>query len=149
MTMSTDVIRNGRRLRATPLPVKFLDGDAKEKNRLNNKLRLAPEWVLLPGTKISIAPHGCPEPRQVLHAVEVASQISAFVITSESRVREVVEWRHAACVVMRQMFPKFGYPRMGKLFHRDHTSVLHAVQKHEGRPSVLAAKIEAIKAVLA
>jgi hypothetical protein len=143
MTMSTEIIREGRRLKSIPLPSVYV-----KKSFLLRADEYQPKWVLLPGTKIKLAPHGKPSAKAVVNAAEVASQISAEVLISKSRIAEVVAWRTAAYLAIREVVPHISGACAARYFNRDHSSMVHARQKHEANPARLASKIAAIKGVL-
>ena len=143
MTLAADVIRDGRRLKPMPIPVSCFST-----TKIRHRHRYEAEWVLVPGTKIALAPHGAPMARQIILAAEVASQIGARVIVGKSRVPAIVEWRTAAYLVIRELMPKTSGAKAARHINRDHSTMVHATQKHLANPDRLAGKIAAIKAVL-
>lgn len=54
-------------------------------------------------------------------------------IMSSRRSAKVVACRAAAMVAVARARPDYSYPRLGELFGRDHTTIMHAVQKFGGR----------------
>jgi hypothetical protein len=143
--LSTDVIRNGRKLVATPLPLSCFK---KDRRKRPTHLRLEPKWVLVPNTKLKLAPHGVVEPKQVILAAEVASQISHEILVGKSRVKPVVHWRWATYLALLDMVPSMSRCRAAYCLHRDHTTMLHAEAMYEAQPELLDEKIAAIKEVL-
>lgn len=54
-------------------------------------------------------------------------------ILGQSRVRGIVEVRQLAMHTVKQLRPDLSINRIGVLFNRDHTTVLHAIAKIETR----------------
>lgn len=54
-------------------------------------------------------------------------------IISDSRKHPVVQVRHAAILAVIEAFPALSFPKVGHLFRRDHTSIIHVVRK-AGQP---------------
>lgn len=50
-------------------------------------------------------------------------------IIAPNQSRAVVEVRHGAMLRVRALFPALSYPQIGRIFQRDHTTVLSAVRK--------------------
>lgn len=50
-------------------------------------------------------------------------------VTGRRRSKMIVEARHACFVAVFKERPDLSYPSIGKIFDRDHTSVMHAVHK--------------------
>lgn len=50
-------------------------------------------------------------------------------IISDSRKHPVVQVRHAAILAVIEAFPALSFPKVGHLFRRDHTSIIHVVRK--------------------
>lgn len=142
--LSTDVIQNGRKLVATPLPV-----DHWKAFKRNPRItRLEPLWVLVPNTKLKLAPNGVVEPKQVILAAEVASQISHKILTGKSRVRAVVAWRWATYFALLELIPTMSGKRAAQILCRDHTTMLHARDARLSKPELFEHMIVAIKEVL-
>lgn len=112
-------------------------------------LAMEPELIPAPGLKVKLAPHGVLEIPQFFLAVEVASQISRKHILGDARPRRLVQWRHAAYLVLREVMPRASQQRCAHIMHRDHSTMLHAERKHAADPTLLADKIKAIKEVFA
>ena len=51
-------------------------------------------------------------------------------VAGRRRSRIIVEARHACFVAVFKERPDLSYPSIAKIFNRDHTSIIHAVQKH-------------------
>ncbi len=54
-------------------------------------------------------------------------------IISDSRRHPLVQVRHAAVLAVIEAFPALSFPKVGHLFRRDHTSIIHVVRK-AGQP---------------
>jgi chromosomal replication initiator protein len=52
-------------------------------------------------------------------------------IISARRTRDFIEPRHACFVAVYTRRPDLSLPQIGKIFDRDHTTILSAVQKHQ------------------
>lgn len=67
--------------------------------------------------------------RKVRDAVARAFDVKPELLAGRSRLRPVVHARHAACWVIRQLFPELSYPMIGQLFGgRDHSTIIYAVR---------------------
>lgn len=54
-----------------------------------------------------------------------------------SRLRPMAHARQEAMWVVMNAYPAMSRVRCGKLFNRDHTTVLHGVRKHEARMAAM------------
>lgn len=70
--------------------------------------------------------------KQLLRAVSKLYKVTLADLCSPSRRRELVEPRHSAMYVLYKK-GGFSLERIGEIFDRDHSSVLHAVQRVEER----------------
>ena len=52
-------------------------------------------------------------------------------IISARRSRHIIEARHKCFVAVFTERPDLSYPAIGKIFNRDHTTIMHAVRKHK------------------
>jgi len=66
---------------------------------------------------------------------EIAEQhdVSLADVIGPSRFRHIINARFAAIRAVRQRYPEMSLPQLGRLFNRDHTTILHALRK-EPRP---------------
>jgi chromosomal replication initiation ATPase DnaA len=55
--------------------------------------------------------------------------VCAIDILSHRRQSEIVRARFAAILSVKHAFPHFSLPRMGQIFLRHHTSILHAYRR--------------------
>lgn len=51
-------------------------------------------------------------------------------VMSSDRRHKVVDARHEAIALIAKHNPDFSFPRIGKIFNRDHTSIMFALQRH-------------------
>lgn len=70
-------------------------------------------------------------PEEIVNLVANAHDIPAETLRCQSRRADIVRARHAAMYAVRQ-HTDLSYPAIGRLFNRDHTTVMHAVDKIEG-----------------
>lgn len=71
----------------------------------------------------------------VLEVLERHPGISFEDLLSVRRSANLVEARHEAVYEVFKRRPDLSYPRIGRFFHRDHTSILSAVRKMKARES--------------
>lgn len=50
-------------------------------------------------------------------------------ITGHGRSRHLVDARHAAIFVARQLRPDLSLPQLGRQFQRDHSTIIHAMRR--------------------
>ena len=67
--------------------------------------------------------------RKVIEAVCDRHEITYTDVMSRSRFADVVAARHEAIVAVASAFPWMSLPKIGRVFGRDHTSILHALDK--------------------
>jgi len=67
--------------------------------------------------------------RSIIERVSVAMGIPYREIVGASRMRDIAEARQVAMYEVRKLRPDLSLPQIGRIFGRDHTTVLHAVQK--------------------
>ena len=69
---------------------------------------------------------------QILRIIEVVAHahgITADRLLSSERIREVVQARDAAILEVAETFPWLSLPHLGRIFKRDHTTILHSLRK--------------------
>lgn len=80
--------------------------------------------------------------RKVIEEVCERHDVNYNDIMSKSRFAHIVAARHEAIVRVAAAFPWMSLPKLGRVFGRDHTSIMHALDKfgvprrsegHEGR----------------
>lgn len=54
-------------------------------------------------------------------------------IVGKRQNKEIIAARHDAIKAVADARPDMSLPQVGKIFHRDHTSILHALRKRGGR----------------
>ncbi|MEB3214492.1 MAG: helix-turn-helix domain-containing protein [Leptolyngbyaceae bacterium] len=88
-----------------------------------------------------------PDPLAVL--IDVVARhhdLSPFTLRGHVRTRDVAEPRQLAMLIAHEM-GLGGYPKIGRAFRRDHTTVMHGVQAARRRLDAQGrAKVESIKA---
>ncbi len=57
--------------------------------------------------------------------------ISVADVMSHRRGRHLISARHACVYAVHKRRPDLSYPQLGRIFERDHTTILHAVRKCE------------------
>lgn len=72
------------------------------------------------------------EARQIIRQVAKAWQIPTDLILNGGREAEVAQARQAAMVIIRDQLP-LSFSQIGKIFRRDHGTVMHACKRHETR----------------
>lgn len=50
-------------------------------------------------------------------------------VISKSRTRGLAAVRHGAILAVKEAFPTYSTPMIGKIFQRDHTTIVHALKK--------------------
>ena len=82
---------------------------------------------------------GFPSPRaKIMREVEAIAEKSGLTlkdILGTSRLRVIVKARHAAWAHVARTQPWISSPQLGRMFNRDHSTILFALHKHkvEGR----------------
>lgn len=67
--------------------------------------------------------------QNVLDLVESEYEVNEAMIKNADRKREVVEARQILFYILKTSRFYFSFKELGRLFNRDHTSVMHAVNK--------------------
>lgn len=73
--------------------------------------------------------------RCIIERVSTAFGIPYREVMGASRTREVAAARQVAMYEVRKARPDLSLPQIGRIFGRDHTTVIHAVRKVEGAQS--------------
>lgn len=85
-----------------------------------------------------IRAEGLPDPQKIaakiIRAAAVYSGIPIELVTGKRRSRRVIVARMSAIYVIRQS-TDLSYPEIGRIFNRDHTTVMHSVKRVETNPS--------------
>jgi chromosomal replication initiator protein len=68
--------------------------------------------------------------KQVIEAICAKHEIPYHEVMGRKRFAEIVAARHEAIVAVAEAFPWMSLPKLGRIFGRDHTSILHAMDKH-------------------
>jgi chromosomal replication initiation ATPase DnaA len=76
--------------------------------------------------------HEMPSPDDiVLDVMKDFPDVTWQQISSRRKAYRVVRCRHLCMAAVREKRPDLSFPDIGRLFNRDHTSVMHAVKKIE------------------
>lgn len=70
-------------------------------------------------------------PEEIIDRIAAAHHFTADDLRGPSRRAPIVRARHTAMYALRE-HTDLSYPKIGRLFNRHHTSVLHAVDRIEG-----------------
>lgn len=73
------------------------------------------------------------KPKEIMFAVAFEDGFTIADLIARSRNRKLVECRHRAMVMIKQAYPQMSYPKIGSLFEREHTTVMHAIINY-GKP---------------
>lgn len=78
----------------------------------------------------------CPFRRSSTIAAGVAAKhgVTLAMLMGESRVKHIVAARHEAWWLVWRT-TGMSYPRIGAIFRRDHTTIMHGVKKHDAKMS--------------
>jgi chromosomal replication initiation ATPase DnaA len=68
--------------------------------------------------------------KRVIEAVCAKHEVPYHEVMGRKRFAEIVAARHEAIVAVAEAFPWMSLPKLGRIFGRDHTSILHAMDKH-------------------
>lgn len=77
--------------------------------------------------------------KRIIEDVCAITGVAYRELMGRSRYHKVVDARHLAIALIAKANPDYSYPRIGKIFQRDHTTVMFAVQRHgktrkDGKP---------------
>lgn len=87
--------------------------------------------ALLAKKAIITAKYGSEDARQIIMEVAIAHGVSYEDILGRSRERHLVAARHEAIYEVRKRRPHLSLPQIGRIFKRDHTTILHALRQME------------------
>ena len=96
-------------------------------------------WRLSRVGPLEVKTSGVPRPvREIVAQEAVAHGVTPGEIYSRRVFKSVAAARHAAIWrVANELRPKskavYSYPAIGRMFHRDHSSVLNAIKAHQKR----------------
>lgn len=69
----------------------------------------------------------------VLTAVAIKHGLTLSEIMGKDRRHHVAHARQEAFWVLKQTYPEMSLPAIGRMFGKDHTTVLHGIRQHEKR----------------
>lgn len=70
-----------------------------------------------------------PSARSIAERIAIENGVSFGEVLGPSRNRSIVAVRHAAIRAVVNARPDMSLPQIGRVFNRDHTSILHAMRK--------------------
>lgn len=108
----------------------LLPAPEKKIQELNADEIVANFRVIIPGTS-STKPKG----KDIIKRVCWEHEMSVAAVVGPSRNKQIVAVRHAAMAEVH-MHTDLTLTQIGKLFNRDHTSVLHGIGKHMKRMGI-------------
>lgn len=88
----------------------------------------APEPEKAPEPESTVVPFATPMRALILSIAREHGLTYADMI-GKSRRKHIVQARHEAIWAVRDARPDMSLPQIGRLFHKDHTSILHALRK--------------------
>ena len=104
------------------------------KNELRDKARRARieelERQRIAGREKLIRQTSNKDARAVMARVALEMDVRIEDLLGPRRSAKLVEARHKAIIAVALERPKLSLPQIGKLFNRDHTTIMHALQKH-------------------
>lgn len=89
--------------------------------------------ALLAKKAVITAKYGSEDARHIIMEVAIAHGVSYEDILGRSRARHLVAARHEAIYEVRKRRPHLSLPQIGRIFKRDHTSILHALRQMDRR----------------
>lgn len=76
-----------------------------------------------------------PSPRTIIKLVSLRYNVSVDALCGRNREKGLVKVRHLAMVLVYDHCKTLSLPTIGRLFDRDHTTVIHALRKHGYYPN--------------
>ena len=68
-------------------------------------------------------------PKAIIAVVAKEHGVTSLAILGDCRTRKIVDIRFAAVRAVHEAYPHKGYKELGRIFNRDHSSLLHAMRK--------------------
>lgn len=93
---------------------------------ISTELIVANFRVIVPG----ISPMSKIKGKDIIKRICWEYQMDVATVLGASRNKHVVKVRQLAMVAVRRLRPDLYLTEIGRLFNRDHTTVLHALRKH-------------------
>lgn len=108
-----------------PLTSKCLLREADRKRRIEEleRQRIAGRQKLIQQTAQNDA-------KGVIARIALEMDVRIEDLLGPRRSVKLVEARHKAMIAVALERPKLSLPQIGRLFNRDHTTIIHALQKH-------------------
>lgn len=73
--------------------------------------------------------NGKPAARSIIAKIAYDHRMTVEMVTGPSRNKEFVEVRHKAIRAVADARPDLSLPQIGRIFKRDHTTILHVLRK--------------------
>lgn len=94
---------------------------------------------------MSVEPFDSPQARAVLEAVCSMFKITEKALVSESKAPSLVYFRRVAWQATRELYPYVSTTEIGRLFRRDHTTVVQGLRWCARYKHALAADVARVK----
>lgn len=123
----------GQEIRESGLKKREIELLQKENEILEEKIQLLRERIFNNNRKPRKVIFGCVNPKikEIQERVSVYFGVTMKELTGKSRRASIVKPRHIAMYLCKQQ--SFSYPDIGEAFDKDHTTVIHAVEKIEAQ----------------
>jgi chromosomal replication initiation ATPase DnaA len=95
--------------------------------------RAEAELILSGARAAPPAEHLLPSPAAILREVADRHGVSLASILGQGRAAELVAARHEAVALVHAARPDLSLPALGRIFKRDHTSILNALRRAKAR----------------
>ena len=76
-----------------------------------------------------VLPNGPLAVREIIEAAALASGIDVEEIRGPRRATDLVRWRQAAIYLAVVLRPDLSFPAIGRIFNRDHSTVMYGFEK--------------------
>lgn len=71
---------------------------------------------------------------QIITDIAARTKLSFRILVGPVRTHYVAKARHEAMAAIKEKVPGLSLPLIGRIFNRDHTSVLYGIQAHNNDP---------------
>lgn len=133
----TGSIERAARLHAKQVRQRLLGSPLRRRPRDVLKIGRTPEPAPQPEPEIIVLnPVPAPDPiyiapsAKIINEVAAKHKVSAGEIKGPRRNRYIVAARFEAILRIHRELPHMSLPQIGRVFNRDHTSILHAIRKY-------------------
>lgn len=114
-----------------------------DKSELNTQVPVKDECVISQAISDAATPAYSPSCRirtkrdeinSLIEQIAIKHGVTLNQVLGPDRFKQFVTPRHEAMAHVARTYPHLSYPHLGKIFNRDHSTVMHACRKH-GVPS--------------